>query len=216
MTIRAQHLDTEAALDILINDRLIRTRTAIPAIITNVNDDNTVDVQVVIQQMIRNQDLTLSYSDLPLIKGVPVCVQHAASFGLSITVPYDVGDQCFLIIADRSIDNWQEEGGVQPPVETTEPRHHDLTDAVALIGLLNTTQNISNYNRSAIEIRNNDQSVLFKLDDSGIAIEGNVTINGDLDITGETNGVFVGTFNGVTLISTGPPSIYLNAMGVYD
>lgn len=212
MAIRSQTLDDNSAVNILIANMLLRTNTVKVGIIAKINGDNTINVQPAIQQIVKNTDLTTEYANLPVIKNVPVCVPFAPTIGMAITIPFAVGDNCVLLINDRSIDNWQTKGGVQPPVEDTEPRHHDLTDALALIGVITAAKNIANYSNTAIEIRNLANTVAVSVNESGITLKGNVTVTGTLSVAGATTAP---TFNGVALTAGGSLVDFLNEFGTY-
>lgn len=72
----------------------------------------------------------LSVQALPVIPNVPVFCFGGGDF--LDTAPIQVGDTCILLYADRSLDLWKEKGGDVDPID---PRRHDQTDAIALVGL---------------------------------------------------------------------------------
>ena len=47
-----------------------------------------------------------------------------------ITIPVSAGDPLVIVHADRSLDEWAEGGG--KAVQATDPRNHDITDALAI------------------------------------------------------------------------------------
>lgn len=67
---------------------------------------------------------------LPVVPNVPV-VQPGAG-GFRVTFPVQVGDVVEVIVSDRSLDAWLDQGGSQAP---SDLRRHHLTDAVAIPGL---------------------------------------------------------------------------------
>lgn len=96
--------------------------------------------------------LNQKYSDdevvkLPIIHNVPVI--HPASGNASITFPVKVNDTVLLVFAERSLEEWLQNGNQVAP---DDPRQNDLTDAIALIGL-NPFSNPSN-------AENNDDMLL--------------------------------------------------------
>lgn len=101
-----------------------------PAIVNVVNENGTVDVQPAIRERVVAEDNTINYLQLPIIPNVPVCFPSAGGF--SFTMPISEGDECLVIIADQSFDNWWLNGGIQNPIEQ---RRHDLTDAFAIFGI---------------------------------------------------------------------------------
>lgn len=56
------------------------------------------------------------------------------------TFPLKQGDECILLFADREIESWFINGDVNPE---GYPRMHDLTDAVAIVGIRSLPRMIS-------------------------------------------------------------------------
>ncbi len=171
MSIRSRELTTDTALNVLLEDFMLTKRTALPGIIKKVTLKNnalvSVDVQPVIQQFVASEDgQSNTTQSLPIIPGVPVVFPYAQKLGLSLTLPIAIGDDCLLVFADRSIDLWQENGGIQAPIESTTPRTHDLTDAICIPGIINNITAIADYKTDAIEIRNKDRSFYIRLNDT--------------------------------------------------
>lgn len=69
-------------------------------------------------------------ASVPVVSNVPVYCFGGGDF--LDTAPVAKGDYCILLFADRSLDLWKEQGGEVDPVD---PRRHDATDAIALVGL---------------------------------------------------------------------------------
>ena len=72
---------------------------------------------------------------LPVLTNVPVLFPGGGGF--FVTFPVAVGDVCELRFADASLDRWKAMGGEVDPVED---RPHDLSNAVALVGLESPAQ----------------------------------------------------------------------------
>lgn len=70
------------------------------------------------------------FLDLPVLPRVPVVFPRAGGFFLSF--PVAKGDRVMLVFMDRSLDQWIELGREGDP---RDGRTHDLSDAVALVGL---------------------------------------------------------------------------------
>lgn len=86
----------------------------------------------------QNSDQVISY---PPLLNVPVIVLGGGAAHL--TFPITAGDSCLLLIVDKDMDTWFETGQVTtPPTE----RNHDLSDAIALVGINNLQNPIANYN----------------------------------------------------------------------
>lgn len=97
-------------------------RSAIPGVFASVASDlSTASVQPAVSRAGGESD--------PAIPDVPVLFPQFS--GGQITWPIAAGDPCLLVFGDRSLDEWQRAGGARS-VDPTDPRTHDLTDAVAI------------------------------------------------------------------------------------
>lgn len=67
---------------------------------------------------------------LGVVNDVPVVFPGGGGFAQ--TWPVKQGDPCLLIICDRSLDRWIASGGDIDPIDV---RRHDLSDAVAILGV---------------------------------------------------------------------------------
>nr|WP_245677406.1 Gp138 family membrane-puncturing spike protein [Candidatus Arsenophonus triatominarum] len=65
-----------------------------------------------------------------------------------------------MVFADRCIDFWWQNGGVQ---EAIDPRQHDLSDAFAFIGVQSQKQKISQISTDAMQLRSDDGATYFEL-----------------------------------------------------
>lgn len=72
----------------------------------------------------------LSVKSYPLLIDVPVVTLQGG--GGALQLPIAAGDQCLLLFSDRRIDEWYQNGGEAAPAS---PRLHDMSDAIALVGL---------------------------------------------------------------------------------
>jgi len=79
--------------------------------------------------------------DYPVLVRVPVIVLGGG--GGYTTYPIFAGDTCLLMFCDRDIDLWLEQGSTSSPPNSE--RLHDLSDAVALVGLNSVATPILNY-----------------------------------------------------------------------
>jgi len=66
----------------------------------------------------------------PLIPDVPLLFQGTAKTGL--TFPVASSDQVLLLFGDKDLDGWIA-GEAEKKVTTTDPRTHDLSDAMAMV-----------------------------------------------------------------------------------
>lgn len=89
------------------------------------------DVKPLIMDVFEDTDGARQVESLPVIPGVPVAFPGGGGFWL--TFPVKKGDLCLLLFADASLDRWKSKGG---EVDPGEIRPHDLSSAVALVGVL--------------------------------------------------------------------------------
>lgn len=124
-------------------------RVAVPGVIQSFDPiEQTVTVQPVIREKIRNDDLSEDWVNLPLLLDVPIVLPRAGGFIL--TLPIQPGDECLVIFADMCIDAWWEAGGIQNQIEK---RRHDLSDAFAILGSWSQPRRIQNYSTAAAQLR---------------------------------------------------------------
>lgn len=143
--------------------------------------------------------LNYKYNDgsiviIPDIFNVPVV--HPASGGASITFPVSVGDNVLLLFSQKSLEEWLEKGEQVTPDDS---RQNNLTDAIAIIGLMDFGK-ISN--------AKNDTDLLIKYKESEILVKK----DGDLDI--KATNINISGNNEVNITSTA--SLKLNSSSVVD
>lgn len=102
--------------------------------------DQTATVKV-LHRMDENYDLELDKTvDYPVLGKVPVVVLQGG--GSRITFPIRSGDQCLLLFCDYMLDNWWISGNVS---SSDFPRRHDISDAIAIVGLQALPKAIQDY-----------------------------------------------------------------------
>jgi len=99
--------------------------------------------------------------DYPPLLEVPVLIHKATDGG--ITIPIIKGDTCLVVFNDRDLDNWLLNGLIQRP---NTLRKHDLSDAIAIIGIKNQKNKIADYNNLATVINYKDNKIT--IDDAEI------------------------------------------------
>lgn len=109
--------------------------------------------------------------DAPVIVNVPVYFPTGGN--ASITYPVKTGDDCCIIFAERSIDDWLLGG------ESEDPRKFDLTDAMCFVGMKPSRS----HSNDAIEITHGGNKISVP-ENGPIGIDGNVNITGNLVVTG--------------------------------
>lgn len=79
--------------------------------------------------------------EMPLMENVPIMFQAGSNF--AINFPINEGDYVLLVFCERSIDLWKSVGGQVTP---TDPRKFNLSDAIAIPGLMPFTGDFSKNN----------------------------------------------------------------------
>lgn len=108
-------------------------------------------------------DGTRTLQQFPLLLNVPVL--FPAGGGFTMTFPVAEGDECVLLFNDAQIDNWVTQGAGQP---TTSPRTHDLSDAVAIVGLRNNTRALGGLSTDSAQLRSDDGETYIEVAGGGI------------------------------------------------
>ena len=113
----------------------------------------TADVQPNIAQVIQyltdaNGNPQPNYGPYPIFPAVPVVCLGGG--GGAITFPITAGDQCMLTFIDKNIDAWWLSGtqGLPP----NNARQHDLSDAVAIIGLRSQNKSLFSYSTTDTQV----------------------------------------------------------------
>lgn len=218
MSSRAKQMSTAEAFITFHKDLMLEARTSLPGKISGVNVVNgkliSVDVQLGIQQLATAKDkVNIETLPAPIVPGVPYVIPRSQTTGFSLTVPIVVGDDALLVFADRSIDNWQSTGKVAAPAEPVIPRTHDITDAIAVIGITNDMTGIANYDMDRIMMRNADKNVCMSVSNDAAEIK-----NGDLkillkngEIIIENGGLKIMLGGGEILLENGASSITMES-----
>ena len=192
-------MDTRFSDDILqareLFDRLMkRINTAIPGRIDLFDPaTQTCTVTPAVKSRIYSPDGTTSDVDLPSLVNVPLVFPFAVTAGFALTLPVQPGDSCLLIFSQRCIDNWWQNGGVQP-AETGAigARHHDLNDGFAILCGGPLPSVLGAWCGDGIEIRNRARTVRLTLRDSGVEVAGPVIFKSDVTFQGamtDKNGI---------------------------
>lgn len=178
-----------------IQYQLMNIHTAFPGKI--VSYDYTTK-KGVIQPLINRKYTDGTVQAMPLLNAVPVIFPFAS--GASITFPVNAGDTCLVICCERSITNWLESGNQTAP---QDPRRLDLSDGVAIMGLLPFTETspatnnedfLITYKGSSITIKANGD---IELNTSNKVAIGNQTVE-LLDVLSQTLGLLA------TSVTTNP------------
>ena len=182
--------------------QLLNIHTAFPGKIVSYEFETK---KAQIQPMVDKKYTDGTTEPMPVLNNVPVIFPFAS--GASITFPVNEGDYCLVLCCERSIDNFLANGQQAAP---TDPRKFDLSDGVAIMGLLpfnetspaqNNTDFAISYAGSEIVIKQNGD-VMIKTANK-VAI-GNLTTE-VLDVLSQTLG-FLSSLTAIPPIATSPPT----------
>jgi len=101
---------------------------------------------------------------------IQVPVVMPSSGGVSITFPIQAGDEVLVVFSDRTIDGWNEKGGVGTQ---TEHRSHHISDGIAIVGLKSKPRTYKNmagtmgYDTKAFQIRDDAGTTSITLTPGG-------------------------------------------------
>lgn len=121
----------------------------------------TAQVQILFKRVLPDETV-VAY---PLLIDCPVFTLQGG--GGSIQFPIAAGDQCLLLFSDRRLDEWFQNGGEAVPGDA---RMHDMSDAIALVGLNALTSDLPDYPTDKVIVTYNGVSVA--LESSGVVFTG--------------------------------------------
>jgi hypothetical protein len=137
-------------------------RVAMPGYIVSFDATNqTATVQTTLKERLDGE-----LTQLPQLLDVPV--QFPRAGGFCLTFPVKSGDECLVVFGDGCIDAWWQSGGIQ---EQIEMRRHDLSDAMAIMGISSVPKAISNFSVETTQYRNESGDTFIE-----IAPDGTITI----------------------------------------
>jgi hypothetical protein len=145
----------EKVIQTAIDTALKDIHTCLPAVVTKVNHaEQLIDAQLVIKRKMGGELI-----NLPLLVNVPIRYWRSKIF--SITFPIKVDDHVRIIFAERSIDTWLAEGGIQNPFDF---RKFSLSDAFAEPAMYHQKNVIPNFDPTNLEIKTNsgDTKIIVK------------------------------------------------------
>ncbi|RLB89593.1 MAG: hypothetical protein DRH26_11270 [Deltaproteobacteria bacterium] len=176
----------EKVIQTAIDTALKEVHTCLPAVVTRVNNaDQLIDAQITIKRKMADELV-----NLPLLVNVPIRYWRSKTF--SITFPIEIGDHVRILFAERSIDTWLTEGGIQDPFDI---RKFSLSDAFAEPVMYHQKDVIPNFDPTNLEIKTNsgDTKIIVKAGEGveivttgeTIVTSSKTTINNDVEITGD-------------------------------
>ncbi|WGM00501.1 Gp138 family membrane-puncturing spike protein [Arsenophonus nasoniae] len=162
ISVSARTGDPQQLLEVFRHAISSQLRVAMPGIVQSFDANKvTCVVQPAIKGTLTDSQGNVKSVNLPLLVDVPVVFPRGG--GVTMTFPIKSGDECLVVFADRCIDFWWQNGGIQ---EAIDPRQHDLSDAFAFVGVQSQAKKISNINESAMQLRSDDSATYFELNPS--------------------------------------------------
>ncbi|MGI4946728.1 MAG: Gp138 family membrane-puncturing spike protein [Janthinobacterium lividum] len=206
---RERIADTHEAVRVALDGHQARLWTGLPGVIQSYDAAaQTVTVQPAVMGVTAGSDVLL-----PVLADVPV--QFPSGGGLTMTFPVAAGDECWLAFGSRCIDGWWAQGGVQKALTS---RMHDLSDAVALLGIRSQPRVLANVSTTSAQVRTDDGQNVVDVGVSGVTLKAGASTvaitSGEVAITSATlthNGKNIGSTHAHTDVEsgssdTGPPA----------
>jgi len=126
-------------------------------------------------------DGTKKWITLPLLVDCPVFFQSGG--GCTLTFPIKAGDEAIVVFANRSIDTWWQQGGVQNPDRI---RMHDLSDGFVFVGPRSLPNVLSpNVSTAEAQLRSNDGQAVITINPTTHKVR--VQTSGDIDAIASGN-----------------------------
>ena len=150
-----------------IRKELLEAHTCLPAKIKSY-DETTQKAEIIPLLKIKYTHKDKP-TDLAIINNVPVQWPSSNGGSAFIHMPLKVGDFGIVIFSERSIDTWL--AGEGDSVSPEDPRHHHLSDAIFIPGVLPFKKALSISSPDNMILTNNNMTI--EIDPSGkIKIEG--------------------------------------------
>lgn len=157
-------------IDKAIRAKLLDLHTALPARIEKyyINEQKA-DIKPLLSRKYKNNGINKITVEIPIIPGVPVHHLSSNDRKSYIHLPIKKGDLGMAVFCERSIDKWLSgEGQIVSP---DDPRHHSLSDAFFIPGILPFSQAIQGLNGDDLTIAN-DLMKITLYPDGKVSIEG--------------------------------------------
>lgn len=124
------------------------TRVALPAKIEKFDAATQLAaVQPLLKESFEEEDGSETVYDLGVLNNVPVQFPGGSDF--VVTFPVAVGDPCWLVFSDRSLEVWKEKGGIVDPIDL---RRHHLSDACAVLGVRSKAGALAEFDTGAMRL----------------------------------------------------------------
>ena len=152
----AETIYLEPILKNFFSDKMSELNFCLPARIENTQ--NIKEGRIDVKPLFIPRYLDNTYSELPVVKNVPVVFPSSNESGFVFTPKQ--GDTVLLIFAQCNIDNFK--GGSVEPYSTVFDRSLDINDAIAIVGFspfnknpINTDKHKKDYELGDVSVFNN-------------------------------------------------------------
>ena len=193
-------------LERTISEILKSVGTSIPGHILSFNTDTQLaKIQIGIEFI----DINGKSFNLAPVVNIPVYFSGGNNFHIEHQI--DAGDEGLIIVSQRCIDGWKEQGGV---ATQTVLRKLDMQDALFIPGFRSKPNAISGFSNNGVRIRNKAGTHYIWLKNTGDIVSQNsngaleLKTNGDIDL----NGVIIKPSGDVIM----PNSLLLNGKEIDD
>ncbi len=151
---------------------LLETHTCMPGKIKEYDEENQkANIIPLLKKKFKDTNNTIV--ELPILNNVPVYCPSCNNGKTFIHFPIKTGDPGMIIFCERSIDNYlssnPKEDEELKPVYHDSPRHHDLSDAWFIPGILPFRMALQNVSENDIIIKN-DKLIITIMPDGRIKI----------------------------------------------
>jgi len=154
-----------------IDRAMMRVNTCIPGIIDSFDSGKQTATVIPAIRMKTYINETVEYVEMPPLVEVPIVFPFATTKGFALTLPISKGDSCLLVFSQRCIENWHSHGGIQNPEDGVGSRHHDLTDAFAIMAPASLPDALGSWEANGIEIRNKEKTSRITLKEEEISLQ---------------------------------------------
>lgn len=160
----------EKTAQAVVND----IHTALPGQVVSFNAEKGTATVKPIGKFITSDNIVLAYPD---IAEVPVVFPCSVNAGIAF--PVMPGDNCLLIISEVELDEWRNGAEAEGSLK------FDLTNAIAIPGLLNTGNGLISeaISKNGVVIASGNNKICVS--GSGISVSGNLSVSGDISCAGE-------------------------------
>jgi hypothetical protein len=158
-------------------------RVAMPGIIESYDAvTQTVTVRPALTEWLHDEIGNAAHIRIPSLPDVPLVLPRAGNYAL--TLPVSVGDEVLIVFADMCIDAWWQSGDVQNQIEK---RRHDLSDAFAILGTWSQPRRLPALSLNSACLMNVQTGMGLEVTASGVNVQGNLAVAGDIAATGSLN-----------------------------